>query len=93
MRPAECSENRAGATHVHAARHNNDPEIMTEGYPPSTFDAEEAPGLVAEAFDDVGAQQWDERFFPLTTREEVRASADTTSSRWNGLRMPTSRSG
>jgi SAM-dependent methyltransferase len=55
------------------AARDNDPEIMTEGYPPSTFDAEEAPNLVAEAFDDVRAQHWDQQFFPLTTREEVRA--------------------
>lgn len=51
----------------------NDPEIMPEGYPPSTFDAEDAAGLVAAVFPDVAAQHWNRRFFPLRTRDEVRA--------------------
>lgn len=55
------------------APRDNDPEIMPEGYPPSSFDAEEAAGIVASAFDEVEAERWDEKFFPLRTREEVRA--------------------
>jgi SAM-dependent methyltransferase len=55
------------------AARDNDPEIMFEGYPPSTFDAEEAAEIVAAAFDEVEAQRWDGKFFPLRTREEVRA--------------------
>jgi SAM-dependent methyltransferase len=52
---------------------NNDPEIMPEGYPPSPFDAEEAVSVVARVFDHVEAERWDGRFFPLSTRDEVRA--------------------
>jgi SAM-dependent methyltransferase len=55
------------------AARDNDPEIMIEGYPPSTFDAEEAAGIVASAFDEVEAERWDGKFFPLRTRDEVRA--------------------
>ena len=55
------------------AARDNDPEIMPEGYPPSSFDAEEAAGIVASAFDEVEAERWDGKFFPLRTREEVRA--------------------
>jgi SAM-dependent methyltransferase len=52
---------------------NNDPEIMSEGYPPTSFDAEEAASVVAGAFEHVEAEQWDGRFLPLSTRDEVRA--------------------
>src|SRR5258708_6099143 len=55
------------------AARDNDPEIMPEGYPPSSFDAEEAAGIVASAFNEVEAERWDGKFFPLRTREEVRA--------------------
>jgi SAM-dependent methyltransferase len=54
------------------AARDSDPEIMFEGYPPSTFDAEEAAGIVASAFDEVEAERWDGKFFPLQTRDEVR---------------------
>jgi SAM-dependent methyltransferase len=55
------------------AARDNDPEIMFEGYPPSTFDAEEAAEIVTSAFDEVEAEQWDGKYFPLQTRDEVRA--------------------
>jgi SAM-dependent methyltransferase len=55
------------------AARDNDPEIMVEGYPPSTFDAEEAAEIVASAFEEVQAERWDGKFFPLRTREEIRA--------------------
>jgi hypothetical protein len=55
------------------AARDNDPEIMPEGYPASPFDAEEAAEIVASAFGDVEAERWDGKFFPLRTREEVRA--------------------
>jgi SAM-dependent methyltransferase len=55
------------------AARDNDPEIMPEGYPPSSFDAEEAAGIVASAFNEVEAERWDGKFFPLRTRKEVRA--------------------
>jgi SAM-dependent methyltransferase len=50
-----------------------DPELVPEGYPPTTFDAEEAAGVVASVFGLVEAERWDGRFYPLRTREEVRA--------------------
>jgi SAM-dependent methyltransferase len=55
------------------AARDSDPEIMPEGYPPSTFDAEEAAGIVGSAFAEVEAERWDRTFFPLQTRDEVRA--------------------
>jgi SAM-dependent methyltransferase len=51
---------------------DNDPEIMAEGYPQGTFDAEEALALVGEVFSRAEAQRWDAQFFPLETREDVR---------------------
>ena len=50
-----------------------DPELVPEGYPPTTFDAEEAAGIVASVFGQVDAERWDGLFYPLETREEVRA--------------------
>jgi SAM-dependent methyltransferase len=55
------------------AARDNDPEIVFEGYPPTSFDAEEAVAIVASSFDEVAADRWDGKFFPLRTREEVRA--------------------
>jgi SAM-dependent methyltransferase len=52
---------------------DNDPELMVGGYPPSSFDAEEAASIVASVFDQVEPQRWDAQFFPLETRDEVRA--------------------
>ena len=55
------------------AARNSDPELLPEGYPPSTFDAEEAEAIVGSVFGVVQAERWDDHFFPLNTREEVRA--------------------
>lgn len=55
------------------AARTNDPEIMPEGYPPSSFDAEEAAEVVAAVFGQVELERWDGMFFSLQTREEVRA--------------------
>lgn len=52
---------------------DNDPELVPDGYPPTSFDAEEAAQTVATVFDDVGVQRWDQAFFPLESRDEVRA--------------------
>jgi SAM-dependent methyltransferase len=52
---------------------DKDPELMPEGYPPSTFDAEDAAEIVGSVFGDVEAQRWDARVFPLETRDEIRA--------------------
>jgi SAM-dependent methyltransferase len=56
-----------------SAARDNDPEIMVEGYPASSFDAEEAAEIIAAVFEDVVVERWDRMFFPLETREEIRA--------------------
>jgi SAM-dependent methyltransferase len=55
------------------AARDNDPEILPEGYPPSTFDAEEAAAIVGSVFGAIKTDRWDGCFFPLATRDEVRA--------------------
>jgi SAM-dependent methyltransferase len=50
----------------------NDPELVPEGYPPTTFDGEDAAAIVATVFPDATAEAWDGMFFPLATRDEVR---------------------
>jgi SAM-dependent methyltransferase len=62
-----------GRYYASTAARDNDPELMWEGYPPSSFDAEEAVATVASVFDEVVADRWDGVFYPLETREEVRA--------------------
>ena len=52
---------------------DTDPELVPEGYPPSSFDAEEAVAIVSAVFDHVEAERWDGKYYPLSTREEVRA--------------------
>jgi SAM-dependent methyltransferase len=65
---------RAGGRYfASTAARDNDPEIMFEGYPPSSFDAEEAVSIVASVFEDVEPERWNGAFFPLETRDEVRA--------------------
>jgi len=64
---------RGGRYYAATGARDNDPEIMGEGYPPTPFDAEEAVDLVASVFAQVEAERWDGRFFPLQTREEIRA--------------------
>ena len=56
-----------------AAARDSDPEIVPEGYPASTFDAEEADAIVGSVFGAIETERWDGYFFPLATREEVRA--------------------
>ena len=62
-----------GRYYASTSARNNDPELMPEGRPSSTFDAEEAVSLVASVFGDAEPEPWDGRFFPLATRDEVRA--------------------
>jgi hypothetical protein len=64
---------RGGRYYASTTARDNDPEIMWEGYPPSSFDAEEAVTTVASVFDEVQADRWDGVFYPLETRAEVRA--------------------
>jgi SAM-dependent methyltransferase len=52
------------------ASRSNDPEL-TDGYPPSPFDAEEAPGIVASVFGEVEVQTWDGPFTLLPDRGAV----------------------
>lgn len=44
-----------------------------EGYPPTSFDAEEAVAMAASVFRHVEVQRWDGKSFPLSTRAEIRA--------------------
>ena len=46
----------------------NDPEL-TDGYPPTPFDAEEAPAIVAAVFGDVHVERWDEPMTHLPDRD------------------------
>jgi SAM-dependent methyltransferase len=62
-----------GRYYACTAARDNDPEIMPEGYPASSFDAEEAVSVVASVFEHVEAERWDGKFFPLSTRDEIRA--------------------
>jgi SAM-dependent methyltransferase len=51
----------------------SDPELMWEGYPSSSFDAEEAVEIVGEVFSEVLEERWDEKLYPLESRDEVLA--------------------
>ncbi len=62
-----------GRYFVSTAARDNDPEIVPEGYPPSSFDAEEAAEIVGSVFDRIEAERWDAQFFALETRDQVRA--------------------
>jgi SAM-dependent methyltransferase len=55
------------------AARDSDFEILPEGYPPSTFDAEDAEAMVGSIFHTVDSERWDGQFFPLSSRDEVRA--------------------
>jgi SAM-dependent methyltransferase len=48
----------------------NDPEL-TDGYPPTPFDAEEAPDIVASVFGDVWVERWDAPMTYLPDRDAV----------------------
>jgi SAM-dependent methyltransferase len=50
----------------------SDPELVPEGYRPSSFDAEDAVDVVASAFSNVEPNRWDGHFYALETRDEVR---------------------
>jgi SAM-dependent methyltransferase len=52
---------------------DSDPELMWEGYPRSTFDAEDAAGIVGSVFGGVVEDRWDGPFVTLPTREDIRA--------------------
>jgi SAM-dependent methyltransferase len=48
----------------------NDPEL-TDGYPPTTFDAEEAEEIVGRVFDDVVVERWDDKLTLLPDEAAV----------------------
>lgn len=52
------------------ASRNNDPEL-TEGYRPTTFDAEEAEAIVGSVFDAVRVTRWDRPAMHLADRAAV----------------------
>ena len=52
------------------ASRSNDPELA-DGYPPTSFDAEEAPDIVAALFGEVHVERWDARLTHLPDREAV----------------------
>ena len=62
-----------GRYYASTAARSSDPELLPEGYPRSTFDAEEAVSIVGRVFDAVEPEYWDAQFFPLETRDDVRA--------------------
>ena len=62
-----------GRYYASTAARDNDPELVPEGYPNSSFDAEDAVAIVAAVFDQPEPERWDDKFFPLETRAEVRA--------------------
>ena len=66
-----------GRLYASTAARDTDPEIRWDGYPPSSFDAEEAVDIVASVFREIGdevmGERWDGYFFPLLTRDEVRS--------------------
>jgi SAM-dependent methyltransferase len=63
----------AGRYYASTAARDNDPEIVPEGYPATPFDADEAVSVVGSVFAHVEPERWDGKFFPLSTRHEVRA--------------------
>lgn len=52
------------------ASRRNDPEL-TDGYPPSTFDAEEAAAIAGSVFGDVEVETWDGPFTRLPDHSAV----------------------
>ncbi|HEY1634668.1 MAG TPA: class I SAM-dependent methyltransferase [Acidimicrobiales bacterium] len=62
-----------GHYYASTAARDNDRELVPEGYPSSSFDAEEAPSIVASMFEKIETERWDGMFFPLETVEAVRS--------------------
>lgn len=52
-----------------------DPELVPNGYPATTFDAEEAPDVVASVFGTVEVERWDGPYNRLPDRAAVLAYA------------------
>ena len=60
-----------------ASSRTNDPELVPDGYPRTTFDAEEAADIVSDVFgaSNVEVERWDAPLVQLADREEVAAYA------------------
>lgn len=72
IREAKRVLRRGGRYYASTAARDSDPEIMVDGYPRSSFDAEEAVSIVESVFEHVEPDRWNATFFPLETRDEVR---------------------
>lgn len=66
-----------GLLAVCAGSRRTDPELVPDGYPPTTFDAEAAGDMVAEVFgpSNVDVDRWDEPGTTLLDRDEIAAYA------------------
>jgi SAM-dependent methyltransferase len=62
-----------GRYYASTAARDNDPELIPDGYPPTSFDAEDAVSIVASVFQEVEGEHWNGKFYPLSTRDEIRA--------------------
>lgn len=64
---------RGGLLVVCASSRRNDPELVPDGYPRTTFDAEEAPEIVSGVFGESGVEidRWDVPVVRLEDRLEV----------------------
>jgi SAM-dependent methyltransferase len=58
IREARRVLRRGGLFVASTTSRNNDPEL-TDEYPPTPFDAEEAPDIVASVFEEVFVERWD----------------------------------
>ncbi len=68
---------RGGLLAACASSRSNDPELASDGYPRTTFDAEEAAEIVAQVFGsaNVEVERWDAPLVRLSDRHEVAAHA------------------
>lgn len=73
VREARRVLRNGGRYYACTAARNSDPELVPEGYARTPFDAEEAVAIIASVFPGARPERWDEKFFPLRTRDEVRA--------------------
>jgi ubiquinone/menaquinone biosynthesis C-methylase UbiE len=66
-----------GLVAVCTSSRSNDPELVPDGYARTSFDAEEAPEIVADVFgaSNVEVHRWDTPFVELRDRAEVSAYA------------------
>jgi SAM-dependent methyltransferase len=62
-----------GTYYASTAARDDDPELLPEGRIPSSFDAEEAVSIVGSVFEEVKAERWDQPFYALSSRDQVRA--------------------